>query len=469
MADPPARARGAVRARGVARRAALRDGRLLQRRPRATATRRWRRSARSASRSSTCSREQPYTQVQSYLDATEPKGHHYYWRTEYLAELERRPAGDACASCSPTARSRTRSSGLLHLGGALNERAADDGAVGNRDARYVVGANGMWEPGEPQRRRVPATGSATRASGCGRSRPAASYINFQTADEGDAAHPRDLRRELRAPRRDQGRPTTRATCSARTATSAGDAARADRRRRHRRAGAGGGAGPRRRRGRGDRARRRAADRRHRPLPPRQRRARAARARRRAAGSRDPAPALLRPPRPAAVRGRRRPAVGGRRAVPGHAPRRPARAAARGGGRRARAPRADRDAHRGAGRRAQRRQRRRLRRRGRRRRDPQRRARARVRSGGAARRRPDRPALPRAAPAGGDDVVGDAGARRDVPDHADRRRAGLLLLRRGLGGGLRRSRPGAARRRGRDPHARRSRRSRSTRGCATASC
>jgi hypothetical protein len=31
--------------------------------------------------------EQPYTQVQYYLDATEPKGMHYYWKTDYLAEL----------------------------------------------------------------------------------------------------------------------------------------------------------------------------------------------------------------------------------------------------------------------------------------------------------------------------------------------------------------------------------------------
>ena len=31
--------------------------------------------------------EQPYAQVQSYLDDTEPKGHHYYWKTEYTAEL----------------------------------------------------------------------------------------------------------------------------------------------------------------------------------------------------------------------------------------------------------------------------------------------------------------------------------------------------------------------------------------------
>ena len=32
--------------------------------------------------------ELPYTQVQSYLDDGEPKGDHYYWKTEYLAELD---------------------------------------------------------------------------------------------------------------------------------------------------------------------------------------------------------------------------------------------------------------------------------------------------------------------------------------------------------------------------------------------
>ena len=31
--------------------------------------------------------DMPYTEVQSYLDETEPKGMHYYWRTGYLAEL----------------------------------------------------------------------------------------------------------------------------------------------------------------------------------------------------------------------------------------------------------------------------------------------------------------------------------------------------------------------------------------------
>jgi hypothetical protein len=31
--------------------------------------------------------EQPYVELQSYLDESEPKGMHYYWKTEYVAEL----------------------------------------------------------------------------------------------------------------------------------------------------------------------------------------------------------------------------------------------------------------------------------------------------------------------------------------------------------------------------------------------
>lgn len=31
--------------------------------------------------------EQPYAEVQSYLDATEPRGICHYWRTEFLSEL----------------------------------------------------------------------------------------------------------------------------------------------------------------------------------------------------------------------------------------------------------------------------------------------------------------------------------------------------------------------------------------------
>jgi FAD/FMN-containing dehydrogenase len=127
--------------------------------------------------------EQPYVQLQSYLDETEPKGHHYYWKTEFAAELSDEllsTVRDLAAEC-PIPEAQV---GILHLGGALNERDGDDGAVGNRDARFAYAANGVWEPDEPdadaftqwirdawERLRPFSTGG--------------NYINFQTADEGD--------------------------------------------------------------------------------------------------------------------------------------------------------------------------------------------------------------------------------------------------------------------------------------------
>jgi hypothetical protein len=74
--------------------------------------------------------------------------------------------------------------GFLQLGGALNEHDEDDGAVGNRDARFACGVNGMWEPGEPDaeayRRWIRDGWARVRPFSTGRT-----YINFQTADEGD--------------------------------------------------------------------------------------------------------------------------------------------------------------------------------------------------------------------------------------------------------------------------------------------
>jgi FAD/FMN-containing dehydrogenase len=124
---------------------------------------------------------QPYTRIQSYLDGVEPKGMHYYWKTGYLAGLSDdflgtvgRLAGDC-----PVPEGEV---GLLHVAGALNERAPDDGAVGNRDARYVCGVNGMWEPGsqdeEAHREWIRAAWQSVGPFTTG-----GSYINFQTADE----------------------------------------------------------------------------------------------------------------------------------------------------------------------------------------------------------------------------------------------------------------------------------------------
>lgn len=126
-------------------------------------------------------REQPYTEVQSYLDDAEPDGAHHYWKTEYATELSDgllATTGELFANCPiPGAEI-----GFLHLGGALNERAWDDGAVGNRDVRFAVGINGMWEPGEPRAEEfvgwIRDAWRRVRPFTTGRT-----YVNFQTADE----------------------------------------------------------------------------------------------------------------------------------------------------------------------------------------------------------------------------------------------------------------------------------------------
>lgn len=127
--------------------------------------------------------EQPYTQVQSYLDAGEPKGHHYYWKTEYLAELTDgflSTVQELAAEC-PIPEAQL---GILHLGGALNDHDEDDGAVGNRDAHFAVGVLGIWEPDEPKAEPFPQwvrdAWQRVRPFSTGRT-----YINLQTADEDD--------------------------------------------------------------------------------------------------------------------------------------------------------------------------------------------------------------------------------------------------------------------------------------------
>ena len=73
---------------------------------------------------------------------------HYYWNTEFARRAERRLVDDLAG---PLRRCPVPDGdfGVLHLAGALNERDGDDGAVGNRDARFVIGLKGMWGPDEP--------------------------------------------------------------------------------------------------------------------------------------------------------------------------------------------------------------------------------------------------------------------------------------------------------------------------------
>jgi FAD/FMN-containing dehydrogenase len=124
--------------------------------------------------------EKPYTDQQAMMDGMEPKGHHHYWKTEYLAGLTNEFL-DSFRDSAFEVTSPLSDSIVIHLAGALNERADDDGAVGNRDARYMTAFAGQWPASAPDDEHVAWVRQAWK-----RVRPhstGGNYLNFQTADE----------------------------------------------------------------------------------------------------------------------------------------------------------------------------------------------------------------------------------------------------------------------------------------------
>jgi FAD/FMN-containing dehydrogenase len=122
----------------------------------------------------------PYTEQQSMLDGMEPKGHHYYWKTEYLAGLTSEFL-DTFRDSALKVTSPLSESIVVHLAGELNERAHDDGAVGNRDARYMTAFAGQWPAGAPDDAHVAWVREAWRS--VRHLSTGGNYLNFQTADE----------------------------------------------------------------------------------------------------------------------------------------------------------------------------------------------------------------------------------------------------------------------------------------------
>jgi len=123
----------------------------------------------------------PYAQLQSLLDATQPKGRRYYWKSEYLPRIE--PAlCEKVIEHAAKIRSPHSAVILFQIAGALNQLGEDHSPVGNRDARYVLNAAGSWEqPGE-DRANVEwarAAWNDMKSFSTG-----GTYINFLTEDEG---------------------------------------------------------------------------------------------------------------------------------------------------------------------------------------------------------------------------------------------------------------------------------------------
>jgi len=122
----------------------------------------------------------PYAQMQSLLDATQPKGRRYYWKSEYLLRIER---GLCDKMIEHAARIRSPHSAviLFQLEGALNQLKEEHSPVGNRDARYVLNVAGSWDqagedPANIQWARDAWNDMKSFSTG-------GTYINFLTEDE----------------------------------------------------------------------------------------------------------------------------------------------------------------------------------------------------------------------------------------------------------------------------------------------
>jgi hypothetical protein len=122
----------------------------------------------------------PYAQMQSLLDATQPKGRRYYWKSEYLPRIE---PGLCEKMIEHAAKIRSPNSAaiLFHIAGALSTREDEHSPVGNRDACYVVNLAGSWERPEDDKANI--EWARTAWNDMRRFSTGGNYINFLTEDE----------------------------------------------------------------------------------------------------------------------------------------------------------------------------------------------------------------------------------------------------------------------------------------------
>jgi hypothetical protein len=124
----------------------------------------------------------PYTQQQSLLDATQPNGRRYYWKSDYLPGLEAgtlaeyRKHGDAIQSPHSAAF-------LFALDGALNEAPANLSPMGNRDAKVVFNMTASWDSADEDG--VHTTWARDAWSGLRQFSTGGTYVNFLTEDDGE--------------------------------------------------------------------------------------------------------------------------------------------------------------------------------------------------------------------------------------------------------------------------------------------
>jgi FAD/FMN-containing dehydrogenase len=121
-----------------------------------------------------------YVSQQSILDATQPKGRRYYWKSDYLPGVS---AGVTAAVIESAAKIPSQHSAILlfPLDGTLGERSQSHSAVGNRNARFVFNIASSWDNASDDDANIEWTRSAWRD--LNRFSTGGTYINFLTEEE----------------------------------------------------------------------------------------------------------------------------------------------------------------------------------------------------------------------------------------------------------------------------------------------
>jgi FAD/FMN-containing dehydrogenase len=126
--------------------------------------------------------QRTYVSQQSLLDATQPKGRRYYWKSEYLRSFDpalfTRAIEHASRIVSPHSAIL-----IFPIDGATNELPEDHSAVGNRDAVGVLNIAAAWERAtddQPNVEWARNTWRDLRQFSTG-----GTYVNFLTEEEGD--------------------------------------------------------------------------------------------------------------------------------------------------------------------------------------------------------------------------------------------------------------------------------------------
>jgi FAD/FMN-containing dehydrogenase len=130
----------------------------------------------------TCVALMRYVSQQSLIDATQPKGRRYYWKSEYLPRLEPDLLAQVIEHVGRIV-SPHSAVVLFALDGALNRLPADHSAVGNRDAAAVLNITASWEQAGDDMANLEWARAAWRDMR--RFSTGGTYVNFLTEEDGD--------------------------------------------------------------------------------------------------------------------------------------------------------------------------------------------------------------------------------------------------------------------------------------------